>query len=419
MINEHTPNSELISAIASRGYPHELAAKEYDKRFPVVAPVDRRSLDCFDACIVGDEVEVLPLYVTAWDRGKVAAISGDGPSRGMRITLARAGGVFMTAALSDRVRWPQPAPFDHAAWVKGLRVGDRCEWKASVRWYAGTIVTMEGGGLGFRYDDNGVVFAWQERAEQDKHRIRPLPPAAPAVDGEYTAERYAASQKVAATWAKEAGRLGMLVGERDATIAAKDAEIAALRIGLSGSRCAVTAKDAEIADIARANLEAARRLNTEQSENVRLRGALAESMRLLGGASDKSTSFLLRVPEQIEAMMRDKAACESLLRAERASVKYLTDRNISVGNALMRVADALGCDPTDAHILAAITDLRASALVVPVEVLKVHPLPWKADGRCIRDMDGRAVIVINSTGYQDEKAIASAIVKAANAGGAK
>lgn len=186
----------------------------------------------------------------------------------------------------------------------------------------------------------------------------------------------------------------------------------------------------------------------KDAEIERLRGILAESMRLLGGKDDTSTAFLARVPEQIKSLddtmrkrnaellaqaseiyaaKRDLTTCESLLRAERATVSRLADAIRSLKSQgderyhqVVAIADALGVVATQDDILAAITALRASALVVPDGLLDARPLPWVKMGVAnVQDSNGATVLdVETNASWMLDGELASAIVKAAN-GGAK
>lgn len=165
MINEHTPNSALINDIA-RYAPnrteHQVAAAEYDKRFPVSAPVDRRSLDCFTHCQVGDEIWVDGESVITPIRRVSCVISRDGVRSELRLDD---GGVVFGDSTAYTIRWPQPAP-----WYEALKPGDKYEANfggAEEPWHTRTFQARNG---------EYLVHAWgQNRIEH----CRPLPPRPP------------------------------------------------------------------------------------------------------------------------------------------------------------------------------------------------------------------------------------------------
>ena len=117
------------------------------------------------------------------------------------------------------------------------------------------------------------------------------------------------------------------------------------------------------------------------SDIERVRGALAVARANLGYEKQRA--------DAAEAKL---ASCESLLRAERATVSRQAEE---------------------------IAKLRASALVVPEEVLKAHSLPWATRGCCVESVSTRERVLDVDTrcgSVADDRALAAAIVAAANGG---
>lgn len=125
-------------------------------------------------------------------------------------------------------------------------------------------------------------------------------------------------------------------------------------------------------------------------------------------------------------------ACESLLRAERAEVKDLTQRAAAVESLARDIAEALGLATFNPNYTSdlrmvpeAIANLRASALVVPEVAIKKCRLPWsfRSDSTThyIDDADGFPVGRIDTSrmSVKEDSLLVAAIVKAANANGGK
>lgn len=234
------------------------ARAELDRRFPV--EVDRRTLDCFTYAQAGDDVEIC--LSGGWLTGKVVkrAAEHDGICIDVAIrppfTDANAG-----IRREQDIRWPKPeAPaFDRAAWVKGLKPGDRIMYRSGD---LGAFVTRDGDEIWWRADDRNY----------DTHaRASSFGPIQGAKAEPDFAATVAAGERDAS-----AAREAEIVSLRE-TIAAKDAQIETDAAAISDRDKIIAAKDAEIAKYIDGLNHEQQVIRDQEKTITELRAALARS----------------------------------------------------------------------------------------------------------------------------------------------
>jgi hypothetical protein len=303
--------------------------------FAPLPPADRRTLPCFENCIVGDEVEY-----NVWNgsTGK---------------------------------------PFDPPQWKR---------------------TTVKHRGDGVVWVDGGVAARWNTRDE-----IRwPQSDAAPVADWE------AAFKKLQ----REHEAMIGVVAARGEIIAAKDAEIAR---HVSDNhqlinRCADHEKT--IAELRAACSDFARDVVKADVEAKTLRAQLATVE-----AANKATVADYRAMLETE---REKVAdLEELLSSkwQRGAFEKYQRALVSIGDVLGVTWGETSLSDSGPMLLAAIASLKSeSRLVLPVEVLAHHPLPWRRDGMVIYSGHTKVISTCTPTGsYGYDVSIAAAIVEAVNA----
>lgn len=348
---EQVSNSTLVFLIAKESPG---ALEEFDRRFPVAA--DEPAL-WHEALQPGDKYEV----------NSPCRLSPDWQVRTFK--CRRVG--CLVSEEGGYVPVEHCRPLSEAApWYTTAKPGDRLQRHGGAQ--TGRFVSFDKALHRVWWHADGAgsdAWTWASPAY-----FVPLPPAAPVVDNKASHDELwqIVSDVLRALGVQPKGSFANSRAPILAAIAAKDAEIAALKREM--------AKDRHFAD-----------------ERI---AATTKAVRT------------------IQSLRADLSACESLLRAERATVSRLDSFRTGVTRALI-MGDF--DNPDDTGIAVRLVEkLRASALVVPAEVLRAHPLPWKAANVFILDARGSTVMNVSlcAMGTDTDQQFVRAIVAAAN-GGAK
>jgi hypothetical protein len=379
-------------------------------------PVDRRTLPLTYAnAQVGDVIEVKGKTAFKWFTTTVREPRDCADSR-----IVRDGGLCISSDTECNpanccifpahyeIRWPQSdaAPaFDHAAWAKELKPGDEIETSTGRgHWSRRQVQSI---------DDRFVRFT--DGGYNEYRDCRPIQGAKVEPDLAVDDLRDALAECRAALADRDVEwqRMSDLVGERDATIAAKDAEIAKLNGDverINDSRCALsrdfteaTKTIAELRAVVASESKVTLNLNAEvtslRAQLETERGKVADLRNTIDTEKHFAISIVYTETRAALHARREETLAE-------AAARVASERDAAIHEAQEREKE--------------IKALKSeSRLVLPASFLATNPLPWQSrDCGVIRSATNGIVGQINGRDVCDrvDTDVASLIVDAANRG---
>jgi hypothetical protein len=335
-------------------------------------PVDRRTLPCFENCIVGDEVEYQTVRDRQWVHAEVTKIQGSDAHRRAVFVKERCSGDSWCAAdrlTAHEIRWPQS---DAARIAEAIEEGrprlveayrHNDELKATIAAKDAEIAALQKTLAG-----REESLAWSENARTE------LAAAAASFASRFNRDV-----------AKEQARA--MSTQRD-TIAAHEKTIAELRAELTRERGIIRDQAARIADGSLAVAEYERAAERGRGYTGELKREV-DTLRAQLATAEAGHGFAAR----------DRATLDAIREALPIGLAYSRDQE---RNAILLSINALKSE---------------SRLVLPAGVLGQHPTPWHVDDRSsVRDAYGVTVVAPRALygATEAEKMIARLICDAAN-----